>query len=86
MQVQVTCGDPETMTGPLTISVAVNYAVDGDSLEYMCNEDQQDTKHLVGTAKAVAHPSPALLDRYVGRYELRDGVLSSRDFSVQIKP
>ncbi|HEX4278141.1 MAG TPA: hypothetical protein VHZ74_22460 [Bryobacteraceae bacterium] len=80
MQVQVTYDDPETMTRPLTISVAVNYAADGDMLEYVCNEDEQDTKHLVGTAKAAAHPNPALLDRYVGRYEFREGVRSSRDF------
>jgi hypothetical protein len=80
MQVQVTYDDPETMTRPLTIPVGVNYAADGDMLEYVCNEDEQDTKHLVGTAKAVAHPAPAVLDSYVGRYEFRDGVVSSRDF------
>jgi len=80
MQVQVTYDYPETMTGPLTIAVAVNYGVDGDMLEYVCNEDEQDTKHLVGTAKAAAHLSPALLDRYVGEYRFRDGVVASRDF------
>ena len=83
MQVQVTYDDPETMTRPLTIAVAVNYAADGDMLEYVCNEDEQDTKHLVGTAKAAAHPSPALLDRYVGEYKFRDGVVASRDFFGQ---
>jgi hypothetical protein len=80
MQVQVTYDDPETLTRPLTISVGVNYAADTDMLEYVCNEDERDTQHLVGTAKAVAHPSPAVLDRYVGEYEFRDGVLSSRNF------
>jgi len=70
----------ETMTRPLIMSVGVTYAADGDMLEYVCNEDEQDTRHLVGTAKAEAHPSPALLDRYSGEYRFRDGALSSRDF------
>jgi len=80
MRVEVTYDDPETLTKPLTISVAVNYAADGDMLEYVCNEDEQDTKHLVGTAKAVAHPSSSVLAGYAGKYEFRDGVISSRDF------
>ena len=80
MQVEVTYDDPEVLTRPLTMSVAVHYAADTDMLEYVCNEDEQDTKHLVGTAKAAAHPSPALLDRYSGDYQFRDGIISSRDF------
>jgi hypothetical protein len=80
MQVQVTYDDPETMTRPLTMSVGVTYAADGDMLEYVCNEDEQDTQHLIGTAKAQAHPSAAVLDRYSGEYKFRDGVVSSRNF------
>jgi hypothetical protein len=80
MQVQVTYDDPETLTRPLTISVDVHYAADTDMLEYVCNEDEQDTKHLVGTAQAATHPSPAVLDRYTGQYKFSDGVISSRDF------
>jgi len=80
MRVDVTYDDPEVLMKPLTNSVAVNYAADGDMLEYVCNEDEQDTKHLVGTAKAEAHPGPAVLDSYVGDYRFRDGVISSRDF------
>jgi hypothetical protein len=80
MRVQVTFDDPETLTRPLTISVAVNYAADTDMLEYVCNEDERDTQHLVGTAKTVAHPNAAVLSRYAGEYEFRDGIVSSRDF------
>jgi hypothetical protein len=80
MQVQVTYDDPETLTRPLTMSVAVNYAADADMLEYVCNEDERDTEHLVGTAKAATHPSPAVLARYAGEYKFRDGVVTSRDF------
>jgi hypothetical protein len=80
MQVQATYDDPEVLNRPLTMSVAVHYAADGDMLEYVCNEDERDTQHLVGTAKAAAHPSPAVLDRYVGEYKFRGGVITSRDF------
>lgn len=80
MQVQVTYDDPETLIRPLTISVGVNYAADTDMLEYVCAEDERDTEHLVGTAKAATHPSTAMLARYAGEYKFRDGVISSRDF------
>jgi hypothetical protein len=80
MQVQVTYDDPETLTRPLTISVAVHYAADTDMLEYVCNEDERDTKHLVGTAKAATHLSPDVLTKYAGEYKFREGVISSRDF------
>ncbi len=80
LRVEVTYDDPETMTRPLTIPVAVTYAADTDMLEYVCNEDERDTNHLVGTAKAASHPSLAVLDRYTGRYRFGDGVISSRDF------
>jgi hypothetical protein len=80
MQVQVTYDDPETMTRPLTLSVAVNYAADADMLEYVCLEDERDTGHLVGTAKAAAHPGLGVLARYAGEYKFRDGAMSSRDF------
>ena len=80
MQVQVTYDDPETMTRPLTLSVGVNYAADGDMLEYVCNEDERDTEHLVGTAKAVVHPSSKVLAAYAGEYKYREGVITSRDF------
>jgi len=80
MQVQVTYDDPEVLNKPLTISVGVNYAADTDMLEYVCNEDERDTKHLIGTAKSVAHPSAAVLAKYAGQYKFHDGVISSRDF------
>lgn len=80
MRVEVTYDDPKTMTKPLTIAVGVNYAADGDMLEYVCNEDEQDTQHLVATAKAESHPSAAVLAKYAGSYKFSDGVISSRNF------
>ena len=53
--------------------MGVNYAADTDMLEYVCNENEKDTSHLVGTAKAVAQPDPSLLARYAGEYKYREG-------------
>jgi hypothetical protein len=69
MQVEVTFDDPETLTKSLTIAMAVNYAADSDLLEYVCNENERDTEHLVGTAKTTAQPSAAVLAKYAGKYE-----------------
>jgi hypothetical protein len=80
MQVQVTYDDPEMLVRPLTISLAVNYAPDTDMLEYVCNENERDTEHLIATAKAAAHPSPELLARYVGEYQYREGPAGTAAF------
>lgn len=80
MQVQVTYEDPETLARPLTISTAVRYAADTDMLEYVCNENERDTGHLVATAKATAQPSPELLATYAGEYRFHDGPAGSEAF------
>jgi hypothetical protein len=73
MQVQVSYEDPVTLTRPLTVSMAVNYAADTDMLEYVCNENEKDTGRLLGTAKAAAQPAAAVLARYAGEYQYREG-------------
>src|SRR5579863_2035915 len=80
MQVQVTFDDPETLTKPLTISQQVNYAPDTDMLEYVCNENERDTAHLVGTAVAAAQPSAAALAKYAGEYVYRNGPAGTAAF------
>jgi hypothetical protein len=73
MQFQITFDDPETLTKPLTLSLAVNYLADTDMLENVCNENNRDKVHMVGTSKAGVQLSPAVLARYAGRYEFREG-------------
>lgn len=80
MQLQLTYDDPETLVRPLTISLAVHYAADTDLLEYVCNENERDTQHLVSTAKAKTQPSPAVLDKYTGEYKFREGPAGSSAF------
>jgi hypothetical protein len=73
MQFQITFVDPETLTKPLTFSLAVNYAPDTDMLENVCNESERTKVHMVATANASAQVSPAVLEKYAGKYEFHDG-------------
>ena len=73
MQFQITYDDPETLTKPLSLSLAMNYAADTDMLENVCNEGNIDKVHMVGTGKTGVQLSPAVLAKYVGRYEWREG-------------
>ena len=72
MQFKATYDDPKTLTRPLTISVTVNYQPDTDMLETIC-ENERDSAHLVGKANAGVKIDPAVLAKYAGRYELREG-------------
>jgi hypothetical protein len=80
IQVQVTYDDAETLTKPLTVSLGLNYAADTDLLEYVCNENEKDTSHLVGTAKVVAQLPASTLARYGGVYKYREGPPAAATF------
>jgi len=73
MQFQIAYDDPETLTKPLSISLAVTYAADTDMLENVCNEDERDTARLRSKANKGVQLSPAVLDKYAGTYEFREG-------------
>jgi hypothetical protein len=73
MQYQITFDDPETLTKPVTISLAVTYRADTDMLENVCNESNRDKVHMVGTERAGVQLDAGILTKYIGRYEFRDG-------------
>jgi hypothetical protein len=73
MKFQITYDDPETLARPLTIALTVNYAPDTEMLENVCNEDERDTARLSAVANAGVPLSPAVLDKYAGTYEFREG-------------
>jgi hypothetical protein len=73
LQFQITFDDPETLTKPLTISLPVRYTADTDMLESVCNEANRDPVHMVAKANAGVKLDPAVLARYIGKYEFRDG-------------
>jgi hypothetical protein len=73
LQFQITFEDPDTLTKPLSLSLAVNYAADTDMLENVCNENNRDKVHMVGTANTGVQLSSAVLEKFVGKYEFREG-------------
>lgn len=76
IQLQFTMEDPKTFTKPISISVSVNFVPDTEMLEYVCNENEKDTAHLVGKAsdevKGEVKLSSQVLSRYAGDYEMGD--------------
>ena len=72
MQFQITFDDPETLTKPLSVSLAVNYAPDTEMMESVC-ENERDTVRLVAEATARVELSSAVLAKYTGTYEYRGG-------------
>ena len=79
MQFQITYNDPETLTKPLSFSLTVTYAADTDMLENVCNESDRKV-HMVGTANKGVQLSSAVLAKYAGRYEFRQGSEAVRGF------
>jgi len=73
LRYQITFDDPETLTKPLTFSLAVNYRADTDMLENVCGENNRDKGHMVAAASAGVHINPSTLAKYAGRYEFRGG-------------
>jgi len=80
MQFQITFDDPDTLTKPLSISLAVNYAADTDMLENVCNETDRNKVHMVSTANTGVQLSPTVLAKYVGTYEFHAGSPNVRAF------
>jgi hypothetical protein len=73
LQYEVTFDDPETLTKPLTVSLAVTYRADTDMLENVCAENNRDIPRLVGVERTPVPLDPAVLNRYLGRYTFNAG-------------
>jgi hypothetical protein len=85
MQFQITFDDPETLTRPLSFSLAVNYAADTDMLENVCNESESNQVHMVATEKARVELGSAVLAKYTGKYEFRGGSRTVAGFMGMIQ-
>jgi len=70
IQRQITFDDPQTLTKPLSFSLAMSYAPDTEMLENIC-ENERDSAHEVGKANTAVELSSATLRRYVGTYEFQ---------------
>ncbi len=48
LQIQITIDDPKAYTKPWTVNETVNYLPDSELIEYICNENEKDLKHMIG--------------------------------------
>jgi hypothetical protein len=72
MQLEMTFNDPMTYRKPWTIAVDVELIPDTELLENVCNENEKDRGHLVGTIAdekaGEVTVSEAILSNYTGTY------------------
>src|SRR5215472_3415853 len=70
LEITETFDDPKTYARPWTVKATGNLMPDSDLLEYVCNENEKDSAHMVGKAsdlKAV-EVAPEVLAKYAGVY------------------
>jgi hypothetical protein len=74
MEVIRTMTDPGTLLEPWTVPVKLEYYADTEPLEYVCNENERDRKHLVGkTSDEKDVPvDPKILAKYAGTYNFTE--------------
>jgi len=48
MFIDITVEDPKAYSRPWTVTEDLRLDADGDLIEFVCNENEQDVKHLVG--------------------------------------
>ena len=48
LDLQLTLNDPKAYTKPWTVTETLHLVPDNELLEYVCNENEKDLKHLVG--------------------------------------
>ena len=73
MDLEFRLDDPKTFTKPVSIALEVNFVPDTEMLEYVCNENERDSAHLVGKAsdevKGEVKVDAQVLSRYAGNYQ-----------------
>jgi hypothetical protein len=48
LEIEITIDDPKAYTKPWTVAYGISLMPDTEMLEYVCNENNKDTQHLVG--------------------------------------
>jgi len=48
LEVGITVDDPKAYTKPWTVTIKLSLAINTDLLEYICNENEKSTPHMVG--------------------------------------
>jgi hypothetical protein len=87
MEIIRTLVDPGALLEPWTVPVKLQLDPDNEQLEYVCNENERDAKHLVGKAsdEKGIKVAAAILAKYAGLYEFKvpaTGELINLTFSL----
>jgi hypothetical protein len=48
LEIDVTVNDPKAYTKPWTVKVHESFVLNTELMDYICNENEKDLKHLVG--------------------------------------
>jgi hypothetical protein len=76
MEVKITFDDPKAYNKPWTISMTAELVTDTELLEYVCSENERDSKHFMVTEeerkrnRTKVQVAPAVMAKYAGIYEL----------------
>jgi hypothetical protein len=76
MELKMTFNDPQAYNKPWTLSMNADLVTDTEVLEYVCNENERDSKHFMVTEeerkrnREIVHVALAVLAKYTGIYEL----------------
>jgi hypothetical protein len=70
LEITETFDDPKAYAHPWTVKVSADLIPDSDLLEYVCNENEKDSAHMVGKASDVkaVEVAPEVLVKYAGVY------------------
>jgi hypothetical protein len=72
MELQRTYIDPKTLIEPLEVKIKLELDADTEMLEFVCNENEKDRQHIVGTVSDFQKNEVAvareILARYAGTY------------------
>jgi hypothetical protein len=78
MELKMTFSDPKIYSRPWTIDMHLDLMPDTELLEYVCNENEKDIKHIVITEedrklnRTNVKIAPQILSKYAGVYEMQN--------------
>ena len=88
IEVEMTLSDPDVYSKPFSVAVSAELAADTEMLEYVCNENNKNREHWVGTAaddrKSGIKVAPEILTKYIGTYDEQPKYWSHVPRTVQI--
>ncbi len=83
MEIRMTLDDPKTYARPWTVTIRQELMVDTEMLEFVCNENEKDRRHMDAKGPEISEApiSDATLAKYVGFYDFLD---NGKPHSIEI--